>query len=110
MTRSWYLVSVREKDMKHSNADRTAGFSNAEKDQTRTDNETAANSAGIENHRMAAEHFARAAEFHYQAARYHGEGNHLLAHECAVKAIGHSVIACRFQEMDTETHANDRQK
>ena len=88
--------------MIHSNAQRTAGYSNAAKDQTRTDNETDSNLEGIENHKRAAEHFSRAAELHYQAARYHGEGNHPQANECALKAAGHSIIAERFQKFDTE--------
>ena len=94
--------------MIHSNANRTAGFTNAEKDENRTLNDTSMNAEGIENHKKAAEHFAHASELHYQAARYHGEGDHALANECALTATGHSLRAIRFQELDAEALARGK--
>ena len=95
--------------MIHSSAGRTAGFTNAEKEENRSSNATAANAEGVENHKKAAEHFAKAAEQHYQAARYHGEGNHALANECALRATGHSILAESFQRLDAEALAAEEQ-
>jgi hypothetical protein len=94
--------------MIHSNAERTAGYTNAAQDQDRSDNETEANVNGMENHKNAAEHFAKAAEMHYQAARYHGEGNHIQAHACALKAAGHASLARKFQRLDSELFATEQ--
>ncbi len=94
--------------MTHSKENRSAGFSNAEKDRLREKSDTRENAIGIENHIKAAEHFAFATKYHYEAARYHGEGDHVKANECALLAIGHSSKAMSYQIQDAKHHATEK--
>jgi hypothetical protein len=91
--------------MIQSEGKRTPGFSNTEKDKLRKDNDTAENSKGILNHLKAAEHFSMASKCHYEAARYHEEGNHESANQSALQAMGHAFIANQHQIQDAKHHA-----
>jgi hypothetical protein len=91
--------------MTHSKANNVAGFRNAEKDQLRKDSHSVENTKGIENHIKAAEHFSLASNYHYEAARYHEEGNHEKANQSTLLAIGHSSMANEYQIQDAHQHA-----
>lgn len=96
--------------MTYSKESRTAGFSNAEKDEQREKSNTQENGKGIDNHIKAAEHFALASRYHYDAARYHGEGEHTKANECALFAIGHSSKGMNYQVQDAKHHAFEQER
>jgi hypothetical protein len=91
--------------MNQASENRTPGFTNSEQNHQRSENETAQNKLGIENHIRAAEHFAAASKFHYEAARYHDEGDHTKASEAAVCAMGHVSLGIECQQIDTQQHA-----
>lgn len=91
--------------MKSSDTSRTAGFRNAEKNKLRAESVSVENVKGIENHIKAAEHFALASKCHYDAARYHEEGNYEKANQSALIALGHASLAGEYQMQDAKHHA-----
>ena len=66
---------------------------------------TAENQKGIENHKKAATHFEAAAKNHRDAAKHHEDGNHEKACESTLKAHGHQCLANEFQKEDAKYHA-----
>jgi hypothetical protein len=63
----------------------------------------AVNSA--ENHKLAAKHHTEAAKHNLDAAKHHEAGNHEKAHQSAVLATGHSLIASNHLNEDAKQHA-----
>lgn len=86
--------------MEHSNSKRTAGYSNAEKDKKRKDNESAENTKNVEHYNKAGEHFSKASKYCYQAARCHDEGNHNEANQNILLAMGHSKLGIFYQNKE----------
>jgi hypothetical protein len=93
--------------MTHSKENSPAGFRNAEENKMREKSETTENLRSIENHIKAAEHFALATKYHYEAARYHGEGDHERANQSAWFAFGHSCRATNYQSLDARQHTSE---
>jgi hypothetical protein len=94
--------------MTYSKGNRTAGFSNAEKDRKQDESDTRENSRDVDNHLKAAEQFAEASRYHYEAAKLHTEGQHALANQAAFFAIGHSSKGMNYQVMDAKHHAGEK--
>ena len=93
--------------MEHTTGNRTAGFSNAEKDRLRKESNSDENTKDIGNHVKAAEHFSCASKHHYDAARYHEEGHHEKASHSTLLAIGHASLANEHQLQDAQHHATE---
>jgi hypothetical protein len=86
---------------------RTAGFTNSEQDKKREKSESSENTVGVQNHIIAAEHYASASKYHYEAARYHEGGEHGRAAESTLKAHGYAQLAHECQCRDTVEHAHE---
>jgi len=93
--------------MTYSKGNRPAGFRTAEKDRLQEESNSKENTHGIENHIKAAEYFALASKYHYEAAQYHRAGEHAKANECALFAIGSSSRAMSYQIHDAKHHASE---
>ena len=59
----------------------------------------------IKNHKKAATHLEEAAKHHHEAAKHHEAGSHDKAHECTIKAHGHTTHACEAQKEILKQHA-----
>ena len=59
----------------------------------------------IKNHKKAATHLEEAAKLHLDAAKLHEAGSHDKAHECCIKANGHTTHACEAQKEILKQHA-----
>jgi len=60
----------------------------------------------IKNHKKAATHLEAAAKHHLDAAKHHEEKNHDKAHECTIKAHGHTTHACEAQKEILKQHTS----
>lgn len=63
-------------------------------------NHNVENQKWIDNHKIAASHFASAAKCHLEAAKHHEDGNHEKAAKSTVEAHGHSSLANEAQRDD----------
>lgn len=91
--------------MPYTRGSKTAGFGSAAKDKLKKEKGFRESKESIENHIKAAEHFALASKHHYEAVRYHEEGNHDKAYASAYVAYGHSAMGHKYQQMDAADHA-----
>jgi hypothetical protein len=91
--------------MPYTRGSKTAGFGSAAKDKLRKERGADESIESIENHIKAAEHFTLASKHHYEAVRYHEEGNHEKASASAYLAYGHAAMGQKYQQMDAVHHA-----
>ena len=91
--------------MTQSKSERTAGYRSAEQNRRREEGKSSENTKGVENHQRAAECFALASKNHYEAARYHEEGDDLNASKSTILAMGYALMGNEYQSQDVKHHA-----
>jgi hypothetical protein len=91
--------------MPYKRGSKTAGFGSEAKDKLQKEKGSRESRESIENHIQAAEHFSMASKHHYEAVRYHEEGNHEKASASAYLAYGHAAMGQKYQQMDAGHHA-----
>ena len=59
----------------------------------------------IVNYEAIASHLKNAVKYHYDAAKYHAEGDHEKAHKSSIFALGHCSIARELLRDDAKNNA-----